>query len=416
MKKTLSAIITLILIITAFCSVACSNCEHVFEENVTDDYLYSEANCTSPAIYYKSCRLCGEKSKETFTDGDIEHTYYQGQCVVCEKVKPLYEKFAVSDYEYHIKLGEYPQSRVTNETLLLNLESYRGELPTKTDKKDWTPMPFYVEKQLVDNAMWYKDVYFEYKRYRAVYFVEYKPYDTRKSITINPKDIGSTWQDNNGYYINTVYWFKWEPIEWRILIEDEFNMTLLVNLGIDSREYFYDSDLIREIDGKTVYPNNYVYSNIREWLNEEFINTAFSDAERAIIMESEVDNSAKSANLYTNPTSFAGGVNDYASEKVYDKIYMISVSEASNPEYGFSTKSGPDLARRVKATDYAECMGITSSKGNDTFAKETYLWTRSPYQTFLFGMRRFGPDGEINVNSSVWHTDVAPGFMMNIQL
>ena len=43
---------------------------HSFDREVTEDkYLKSEATCTVPAVYYKSCK-CGEKGTETFTSGD----------------------------------------------------------------------------------------------------------------------------------------------------------------------------------------------------------------------------------------------------------------------------------------------------------------------------------------------------------
>lgn len=43
-------------------------------EVVDAKYLKSEANCTSPAVYYKSCKVCGEKTAETFTSGDKDST------------------------------------------------------------------------------------------------------------------------------------------------------------------------------------------------------------------------------------------------------------------------------------------------------------------------------------------------------
>ncbi|MCQ2544658.1 MAG: hypothetical protein MJ126_10885, partial [Lachnospiraceae bacterium] len=52
---------------------------HIYSKQVVDSkYLKNEATCTSKAIYYKSC-TCGEKSlTETFTSGDtLPHTYNQ---------------------------------------------------------------------------------------------------------------------------------------------------------------------------------------------------------------------------------------------------------------------------------------------------------------------------------------------------
>ncbi len=42
---------------------------HSYIEKADDKYKKSDATCTSPAVYYKSCSVCGEKSDETFTYG-----------------------------------------------------------------------------------------------------------------------------------------------------------------------------------------------------------------------------------------------------------------------------------------------------------------------------------------------------------
>lgn len=44
-------------------------CEHNWIEKANAQYLKSDATCTEPAKYYKSCSKCGEKSNETFNSG-----------------------------------------------------------------------------------------------------------------------------------------------------------------------------------------------------------------------------------------------------------------------------------------------------------------------------------------------------------
>lgn len=46
-----------------------STCEHVYTETATAFYLNTAATCEAPATYFKSCKLCGEKSTETFNHG-----------------------------------------------------------------------------------------------------------------------------------------------------------------------------------------------------------------------------------------------------------------------------------------------------------------------------------------------------------
>lgn len=65
---------------------------HNYQETVDAQYLKSVATCTSPAIYYKSCSVCGATSTETFEYGEkAAHSYVQQhdaekhweECSVC---------------------------------------------------------------------------------------------------------------------------------------------------------------------------------------------------------------------------------------------------------------------------------------------------------------------------------------------
>ncbi len=417
MKKATSFLLATVLTLSLFLFIGCSTCNHVFVEEAVEDYLVSEANCNSPAVYHKSCKLCGELSTETFVYGEEDHRYLDGVCAICEEEKPTYVMYVVNDVEYRIKFGEYPQSRVDNEDTVSALNALAGELPSSSDEKTWTPISFYAETQEVNNAMWYKDIVYQNRKYRGVYFSSYKPSDTTKASSEN-----TSYQYRNGYNINTVYWFMWKDIEWRVLTEDGETAFLLINSGIDAKEFFPDPELKRDVngnpvpadyEGEKIHSNNYVYSSIRRWLNEDFYNTAFSDKEKAIIQETEVDNSARSSNTYLNPFAFQNGKNDYACENTFDKVFMLSVYEVTNPEYGFSQGHSSDLKRRFPSTDYAECMGLSSEKNA---GRNTYFWLRSAYCNYYFGMRRLAPDGEMSVNSSVWHSDVAPGIALNIAM
>ena len=50
--------------------------EHMYDRKVvSDEYLQTPADCTNPAVYYKSCS-CGKRGSETFTSGDpLGHDY-----------------------------------------------------------------------------------------------------------------------------------------------------------------------------------------------------------------------------------------------------------------------------------------------------------------------------------------------------
>ena len=51
---------------------------HTYVDTVGENYLKSEANCISPAVYYKSCSVCGEKCEETFTFGSVNKSNHVG--------------------------------------------------------------------------------------------------------------------------------------------------------------------------------------------------------------------------------------------------------------------------------------------------------------------------------------------------
>ena len=87
---------------TATCTAkaVCSVCNaeygelaaHDYQETVDERYLKSTATCTSPAIYYKSCSVCGAASTDTFEYGEkAAHSYVQQhdedqhwkECSVC---------------------------------------------------------------------------------------------------------------------------------------------------------------------------------------------------------------------------------------------------------------------------------------------------------------------------------------------
>ena len=75
--------------------------------------------------------------------------------------------------------------------------------------------------------------------------------------------------------------------------------------------------------------------------------------QRELILTTTVDNSAASTGKSKNP---------YACENTDDKIFLLSLTEASNPEYGFnSTITAEDVARVMSISDYALAHGATSS-------------------------------------------------------
>ena len=256
-----------------------------------------------------------------------------------------------------ITFGSYPQTKVTDESLTATLNAKAGTLPTSENSQAWISYKYYIEGNESD-FMWYIDVEESDEKYRGVYFTLYRPYDT-----INSSSSGYSNQDNNGYTINIVYWFKYEPISWTILSEDTSNETALVFCDniIDSREYYITDSGTRTIDheSETVYPNNYAYSVIRKWLNETFYNISFNEIEKQIILTKAVYNNALTTDSETNK---------YACKNTADKIFLLSYQNVTNSNNNSSSNFlMNDTVLQKNFTDYARVQGGAR-----------YWWLRSP--------------------------------------
>lgn len=173
-------------------------------------------------------------------------------------------------------------------------------------------------------------------------------------ITIN--EYGYIEYDGNEYKEYNDNYYLVEPIKWKILETNNNSYKLVSDLILDQQE-FYSSTSNRTINGKTIYSNNYEHSDIRAWLNNDFINTAFNIEEQNIINESLVDNSASTTDSNTNK---------YACNNTNDKIYLLSYKDVT--EKYFTTNS----ERQAKVTDYAKDKGVNDNNGLG------YFWLRSP--------------------------------------
>ncbi len=118
--------------------------------------------------------------------------------------------YAVGDT---IQYGTYPQTKVTDEDLISAFEAV---------PKTWRSYRYYsgtgaFYDGLMEPGDWmcYADFFYDGYKYRAVYFDEYRPYYTGMLRDNSYSyDISKSYQDDNGYTIDTCYYFKYEPITW----------------------------------------------------------------------------------------------------------------------------------------------------------------------------------------------------------
>ena len=247
-----------------------------------------------------------------------------------------------------IQFGTYPQTKVSETTALKNA----------ADKATWASYDYYFgygeldERVTVGKYVQFADFFANGEKYRAVKFPRY-----RVTYTYQAPGAANSFQDDNGYTTDVTYYFKYEPLTWRVL--DPSAAFIMCEDVIDSQAYQNTILKIGEeyykTGSSTVYANNYKESSIRTWLNDHFYNTAFTKVQQAIIKSTTIDNSA-----YT-------GYAKYDSASTSDKIFLLSNSDARNSDYGFSSSN-----RKAKGTDYAECQGLEkSSKGSCTWIMRT---------------------------------------------
>lgn len=307
-----------------------------------------------------------------------------------------------------IEFGSYPQSKVTNPRIISVLDGFL------TDDV-WVSYDYYIGtgteydgNMTASDYMKYADLKLNGEKYRAVRFSQYRP-----TVTSDVSSEATSVQDNNGYELNTTYFFKYEPLTWTVLDPEEGYV--MSNIAIDAQAYenfsYYDPDSFDSASGPMVYngkdckylANDWSKCSLREWLNRDFFNTAFTAEEKAQIGKTYLDNT----NTFSSKYDCAG---------TFDKIFTISIIDAINSDYGFDEDgSHTDFARARLATDYAKCQGVDAA---DTTGTLPYWWLRTTgfYGAFAFGV---SPNGRIvssgggyyNVNRT--DMGVVPAFKFN---
>lgn len=193
----------------------------------------------------------------------------------------------------------------------------------------------------------------------------------------------ASWCDETEFTKNNEYYFKMEPIKWRVLTtdykepgENTTNKKLLFSEKI-LFTHIYD-----------LKSNKYDTSNIRKYLNGEFLKKAFTPEEIASISTTKIDNSA--------PSTFGKGEkeieNQYACDDTNDKVFLLSEKEITNEEYGFDAFNIEDENRVKKTTPYVRAKGASFYTDKDLIQRNFdpklkyagFYFLRSPRSISLF--------------------------------
>ncbi len=201
---------------------------------------------------------------------------------------------------------------------------------------------------------------------------------------------------------DTAYYFKVEPIKWRVLSDDyEGGKLLSAENVLINMTYYPNYRIVRTIEEEEIQPNNYEHSMIRAYLNglsfvrrysdgaEEltnsifedagFLQTAFTQNEQEHIALTDVDNSEATT------ADFAAALepaSEYICADTQDRIFLLSLQDVTNPEYGFAGTETDDPARYRTVTDYARAIGAWTSVAAESDGTGRW-WLRSPYGVYF---------------------------------
>ena len=133
-----------------------------------------------------------------------------------------------------------------------------------------------------------------------------------------------------------------KPIKWLVLAKEGSKILLISEKGLDCQKY---NDTCADVTWETC--------SLRKWLNNDFINAAFSSDEKAMISTAKVS-ADKNPSCNTNPGNATN-----------DKVFLLSIKEAENY---FSS----DSARQCKPTKYVVANVVYINSSN------CWWWLRSP--------------------------------------
>lgn len=336
-----------------------------------------QADCLPGWDEYDECQREGcDYNTKVEIPANGKHSYVCDVCTTCNELNPVrYTR----DGNY-IYFGYWPQTCERDENVVAKLNEMAGKPPLPRDKEN----PYNWESHEGTTYMWQKIVIYNGTKYLGVQMNEYRA-----------SGIDALYDDitDNGYYRLNVYWFKYEPIKWRILTTNANSAFIMSDIALDffsmqpDRKSEIRDDLYASYNNSPgvpdgTYANNWEYSFIRSWLNETFYNEVFNDLQKEIIQTTHLDNSARSCNPDEYPKYYGyaenAGKNKYADQcnDTDDKIFLLSLRDVTTTAYGFNKDvKAEDPARNLKASDFAKFHGV--SMGNTQ--KDYVTWyTRSP--------------------------------------
>ena len=168
-------------------------------------------------------------------------------------------------------------------------------------------------------------------------------------VTAKPYKANYTFSDGTVIEEGVDYYFKDEPIKWRVLSKENGTALILSEKILYSEKYYKGTYTIESGKyyiksgsgaGKPI--NSYAYSNIRKYINGDFFSWAFTE-------EAEFDR--------VQPKLITG-----------DNVFLAEEEDVTSGWYGFNVKNYNEDPARVKiTTDFARALGAEISTSGDTY-------------------------------------------------
>ena len=322
----------------------------------------------------------------------------------CMPIQSSAVSYSVGDI---VTFGSYPRSRVTDSSLITSLNGV---------SLSWKSAPLYTKNNGADkltypsksdsSTMKFADFTYGGNKYRAIKLISYlgKSTDSESSADYAPQSL-------NKYALNTVYYFKYEPIQWIVV---NTAGTLITKDIIDSQcfngIYKFESNTYLSTKGFSKYASDFGYATIRDWLNATSTNysdytsfnfkaTAFSSAEQAIMSKVTCDNTPADSTLSIYNTQ--------------DYVYLISESEFN---------ANKSVIGGATCTDYAAIQGQrgyywytrTAIKPNSVkyVAGTSVAYSNTEYSKVLSNMCGIRPMIKIDLGSSLVKKYAAPAYTL----
>ena len=273
-----------------------------------------------------------------------------------------------------INIGHYPQTYI-GDTMNVTLEAwYEGQPVVET----YTAYKGYLGSTLNEPVV-----------YNAYEYIDGNTYCRVPEADLY-NNGAKTFNDGTTIENGETYWFKVEPIQWRVLTQNYTDTENTTPVSYLLSEYVLSANTTFNPSTSNINCTHYSAETnaLRPFLNEVFYKDAFTTKEQALIAQ---------RTLTDADLDGTGSVGDIASTEPLS-VFAPTYYDMRETDYGFnSSYNNEDQQRRASATDFA--MANYAYKSTDTSYQDihgigaSYYWTSSGGSSSVFSVYFIGTVG-----------------------